>query len=177
MSSSSSVNFDLSLKYVLANEGGFVNDPFDHGGATNFGITQDTLSRYLGRSASVDEVKAVSPDVVAAIYRAGYWNPVHGDEMVHQGIATALFDVGVNRGPSRSVKYAQMVVGCRGDAVNGHMTSAVVQMIKREDPRVFIEDFHELVLEGYKSIVGKSPTQRKFLKGWTRRANRLLTLI
>ena len=32
-------NFSACLRHVLAMEGGFSNDPSDHGGATNWGVT------------------------------------------------------------------------------------------------------------------------------------------
>ena len=36
--------FDVVIERVLAHEGGYVNHPKDPGGATNFGITQRTLT-------------------------------------------------------------------------------------------------------------------------------------
>jgi lysozyme family protein len=54
---------------LLAREGGFVNHPADRGGATKFGITQDTLSAWLGRAASVEDVRALTASEAGAIYR------------------------------------------------------------------------------------------------------------
>ena len=51
-------NFEACLKFVLQFEGGFVNNPKDPGGPTNLGVTQATLSGFLGRQATIDEVKA-----------------------------------------------------------------------------------------------------------------------
>ena len=51
-------------------EGGYSNHPADRGGPTNMGITQATLSEYLGRPASVDEVRSLSRAQAVAIYRS-----------------------------------------------------------------------------------------------------------
>jgi lysozyme family protein len=41
-------NFDKCFKFILQFEGGFTNDPKDPGGPTNLGITQATLSAFIG---------------------------------------------------------------------------------------------------------------------------------
>ena len=65
-------NFPKCVDIVLAKEGGFSNDPNDPGGATNFGITQKTLSAWLedrGQSAAaVDDVKKLTRDTACEIY-------------------------------------------------------------------------------------------------------------
>src|SRR5262245_15160238 len=71
-------NFEACLKFVLQFEGGFVNNPADPGGPTNLGVTQTTLSAFLGRHATVDEVKALTPEKVAPIYRFRFWDHVQG---------------------------------------------------------------------------------------------------
>ena len=54
---------------VIRREGGYVDHPQDRGGPTNFGITQSTLSRHLGRPASADEVRRLERSLAAQIYR------------------------------------------------------------------------------------------------------------
>jgi lysozyme family protein len=40
------MSFDNALRIVLQLEGGYSNDPFDRGGATNYGIVQATYNDY-----------------------------------------------------------------------------------------------------------------------------------
>ena len=54
---------DEMIDDILRREGGYVNHPADRGGPTNYGITQKTLSRYIGRAALTSEVKNLSEDV------------------------------------------------------------------------------------------------------------------
>ena len=43
--------FDACLAVVLVQEGGYSDDPADPGGATNMGITRDTLARLAGNGS------------------------------------------------------------------------------------------------------------------------------
>ena len=49
-------------------EGGLSNDPSDHGGATNWGITAATLAHWRGYSVTAEYVRAIQPDEARAIY-------------------------------------------------------------------------------------------------------------
>src|SRR5215208_1126468 len=95
-------NFEACLQFTLQFEGGFVNDPDDPGGATNLGVTTDTLSDVLGRKATIDDVKKLTPRTVEPIYLQRYWTPVRGDELPF-GLDLAVFDFGVHSGPARAV--------------------------------------------------------------------------
>ena len=71
------ITTDDVITRILAEEGGFSNDPSDHGGATNFGITAAELGRYrgYGRPATVAEVKALTEEEARAIYTTRYVPP------------------------------------------------------------------------------------------------------
>jgi lysozyme family protein len=74
-------NFDQCLSMVLKHEGGFVDHPKDPGGATNMGVTLGTYEQWVGRSVTVEEMKALAFDDVAPIYRKNYWDRVRGDDL------------------------------------------------------------------------------------------------
>jgi len=119
-------NFPAELSDELVYEGGFSDNPRDPGGPTNFGITLHTLSHFLGRQATVDELKAVDDPTKAAIYRNLYWNVVQGDALP-SGIDLCVFDMAVNGGPSRAAKMLQGIVpGVVADGVIGPKTIAAV---------------------------------------------------
>ncbi len=56
------------IQAVMRKEGGFVDHPADRGGATNLGITQATLSVYLGRKATLTDITTLKPEVAREIY-------------------------------------------------------------------------------------------------------------
>jgi lysozyme family protein len=116
-------NFEACLKFVLQFEGGFVNNPDDPGGPTNLGVTQATLSGFLGRQATIADVKALTPEKVAPIYRLRFWDSLHGDELP-VGIDLAVFDFGVHSGPSRGAISLQRVLKLGDDGKIGPVTIA-----------------------------------------------------
>lgn len=89
--------FDALIDAVLAEEGGYTNDPRDPGGATNFGVTV-AVARANGYAG---DMRAMTRDQASAIYRARYWTGVGLDKVatVSQSVAGELFDTGVNMGP------------------------------------------------------------------------------
>lgn len=95
---------------VVAMEGGFSNDPSDHGGATNRGITAAALAHWRGRPVTTADVHAIQPEEARAIYHANYWNTVRGGELPG-GIDLVVFDISVNSGPGRAVKMLQLGSG------------------------------------------------------------------
>jgi lysozyme family protein len=53
---------------ILRKEGAFVNDPVDRGGPTNFGITQNVYSKWLGRMATVAQTRNMDEATAREIY-------------------------------------------------------------------------------------------------------------
>lgn len=99
-------NFDEALKLTLRYEGGFANDPHDPGGATNFGITIATLSHELGRRATVTDVRNMSVETAASIYRKKYWGVV-GADALPSGVDALAFDIAVNSGPGLALRWLE----------------------------------------------------------------------
>jgi lysozyme family protein len=171
--------FDQALDYTFANEGGFSNDKFDHGGATKFGITIGELGRWRKTRASVQDVMNMGAQEAKDIYRAWYWNPLSLDQFRHAGEAMAMFDIGVVMGIGIPPKFAQNICNNHGAHLNidgdiGPLTIAAVNDVSEP---VFIRDFSSFSESRFRSIAAHNPTQNKFLKGWLNRAHRLLTLM
>lgn len=155
-------DFEQAFAYLLKDEGGFSNEKNDKGGATRWGITRSTLSKWRNQPVSIDEMKNLSQAEAKDIYRAWYWHASGCDKIDHNGIATAMFDVAVVRGVSVPVDYALKI--CKGVSIN--------QM----DPKVFIAEFHTLVVQGFTAIAARNQSQQRFLQGWINRADRLISL-
>lgn len=113
--------FTDCLPRVLQDEGGFVDDPKDPGGATKLGVTQATLSHWLKHPATIDDVKALTADTVAPIYEASYWRAAACNQLP-AGVDYMVFDMAVNSGPGRAVRFLQEAVGVPGDGAVGQVT-------------------------------------------------------
>ena len=113
--------FTACLKVVLDNEGGFADDPQDPGGPTKQGVTLNMLSAYLGRSATIADLKALTPRQLGDIYSHYFWRPAHAADCP-AGVDLMVLDAAVNSGPARAVRWLQQAVGVMPDGAVGPAT-------------------------------------------------------
>jgi lysozyme family protein len=62
------------LNDVLQKEGGDVNNSADRGGPTKYGITQATLSKFLERAVTSEDVKNLDIGTARDIYELRYYH-------------------------------------------------------------------------------------------------------
>lgn len=157
-------NFDTAIKLVLEHEGGYVNDPADPGGETNYGISK--------RSYPDVDVKNLTQAQAIDIYRRDFWDKQWA-LIVSQDLSTALLDASVNMGRTAAVKLLQKAVNkayCRDlieiDGVFGNATLAAVN----EAPDEVLREFRAHRTLFYVDLAWVKPEMKKFLPGWIRRA-------
>lgn len=155
-------NFDYAFDLVMQSEGGYVNDPSDHGGETNLGVTKAAWAAYLGRPIQDGEMKALTQEMVKPFYKKMYWDKLRGDELPG-GVDYAAFDFGVNAGVGQAAKFIQRTAGVTADGAIGPGTMAAVAKM---DPVVLLSGFTRQKEDFYNSIIERNPTQEKFRKGW-----------
>ena len=156
-------NFDVCFDLMLAHEGGYVHHEKDPGGRTNHGVTQRVWEEWLGRPVSEKEMRALTPTMVKPLYKRKYWDACRADDLV-AGVDYVVFDVSVNSGPGRAIKFLQSCVGVTVDGGFGPATLAAVKKAE-EDPARLIELYCAKRLEFLQSL----KTFETFGKGWSRR--------
>ena len=156
-------NFDAALQHVLKSEGGYVNHPADPGGRTNLGVTARTWADWIGHEPSEKEMRELTPEKVAPLYKRKYWDAIKGNDLP-SGVDYCVFDCAVNSGPGRAAKMLQEVVGTKPDGAIGPATLAAIRAM---DPLVLINKYADKRLAFWQSL----PTFDTFGKGWTRRGN------
>jgi len=160
-------NFPAALKRTLKYEGGYSNNPADPGGPTMKGVTLNRYSAFLGRQATVDELKAIPESHLLAIYSSGYWDLCKCDSLP-PGLDACVFDWAVNSGPGKAVKALQRLSGATPDGVVGPKTlAAVTAWVRSHGLKNCIALYQNERMEYVESLA----TFPVFGKGWTRRVN------
>jgi lysozyme family protein len=161
-------DFNVSIEYVLQNEGGYVNNPSDPGNATNYGITMATLCAWRKAPVTEQDVQELTVDEAKQIYQAGWWEPLNLGQLP-QDIATALLDTAVNLGQATAIAMAQKCVSVTSDGIMGPMT---INALRSTDNFGFLYNFINSVQEYYLSL-----GNTVFLKGWLARSRRMILLL
>jgi len=168
---------DEMIDEILRREGGYVDHPNDRGGPTKFGITQNTLSRYIGRVALKSEVQSLSEDVARDIYERNYYEGPRINRLPEQ-IQPFIFDCAVNHGPRRAIRFVQSVANQAGyqprldeDGAMGPNTLKGAKWAQEQMGDLFLKALLEERRNFYLTIVAASPSQEVFLRGWMNRVN------
>jgi lysozyme family protein len=155
------MNFTEALEHVLKHEGGFVNHPSDPGGMTNLGVTRAVWEEWVKRGSSEAEMRSLTPEMVAPLYKQKYWDRVKCDDLP-SGVNYVVFDASVNSGTGRAAKWLQQAVGAVADGAIGPNTLAKV---KAHDADSLVNAYCDNRLNFLKGL----KTFDTFGRGWTRR--------
>lgn len=170
-------SFEEAVALVFKHEGGYVNNPADAGGATNFGITIAVLQAWRNKAlapaqvlVTADAVKALTLAEAKSIYNLNYWKPIGGYEIESQDVANACMDMAVLRGVGAAAKSMQEAVKAKADGVIGPKT---IQLINHTPPAVFLNTFRSLCVKRFAALVAAKPSQAEFIVGWVNRAEEI----
>lgn len=163
---------------IIRVEGGYVNDPADSGGETNFGITEEVARAFGFTGAMRGMPRATAFD----IYAARYWDAVRGDELaaLSEAVAFEVVDTGVNMGQARAVTFLQRslnVLNLGGklypdltvDGLAGAMTTnALRQYLAVRDEGALLKALNCLQGAYYIELAERREKDERFVYGWLR---------
>ena len=117
----SALSFEQIFDRVLGHEGGYVNDPRDPGGETNWGITKRTAQAngYHG------DMRALTRAQAFRIYAEAFWKRYQCDKLP-SAVAYQFFDACVNHGAGNAARMLQRAVGVLDDGIIGNVTLAAI---------------------------------------------------
>ena len=175
---------------IVAREGGYVNDPDDPGGATNFGVTIHTMRR-LGMDLDGDgqvtpaDVRRLSRGQARAIFVRHYFE-APGIGRLPEALQASVFDMYVNAG-ANAVRLLQRLLNRMGhslsvDGIIGPLTAAAAAAAARAAPDYIADAYGIERRNYYYRVADARPASRKYARrrdggkgGWITRAEEFIS--
>lgn len=175
---------------IVAREGGYVNDPDDPGGATNFGVTIHTMRR-LGLdldgdgAVSTADVRRLTRRQAEDIFVQHYFNGPRINTLPAP-LQASVFDMYVNAG-ANAVKILQrllnkMRIDVVVDGVIGPQTAAATAQAYTAAPDHLVDAYGIARRNYYYALADRRPTSRKYARrrdggkgGWITRAEEFIS--
>ncbi|KIN64762.1 peptidoglycan-binding protein [Sulfitobacter noctilucicola] len=174
---------------IVIREGGFVNDPDDPGGATNFGVTIHTMRRLgvdITNDGVVDvrDVRALSRGQAVDIFIKHYFAQPRIGELP-QPLQASVFDMYVNAG-NNAIRILQQLLRDIGinvtvDGLLGPQSIAAATQAMRAAPNHLVDAYGIARRNYYFRLADKRAASRKFARsraggkgGWIKRAEEFI---
>lgn len=175
---------------IVAREGGYVNDPDDPGGATNYGVTIGTMKSLgldLNKDRRVDatDVRMLTRAQAQQIFVEHYFRRPRLSDLP-PAVQASVFDMYVNAG-TNAVKILQRLVARMGfsataDGVIGPQTVAAAHDAAAAAPDHFADAYGIARRNYYYSLADQRPASRKYARsksggkgGWITRAEEFIS--
>jgi len=176
-------------KEIVAREGGYVNDPDDPGGATNFGVTINTMRRLgldLDRDGDVDaqDVKQLTRSRAVDIFVTYYFERPRIAELP-EALHATVFDMYVNAG-GNAIKILQRLLNemgypCVVDGALGPNSIGAARAADAAAPQHLVDAYGIARRNYYFRIADRRPASRKYARtraggkgGWIKRAEEFI---
>jgi lysozyme family protein len=175
---------------IIAREGGFVDDPADPGGATNFGVTIHTMRRLgldLDRDGDVDasDVRRLTKRQARDIFTDHYFRRP-GIAQLPEELQPSVFDMYVNAG-ANAVRILQRLLADFGhpipaDGVIGPKTASAAAAAHAAAPAHLADAYGIARRNYYYALADRRPASRKYARrkdggkgGWILRAEEFIS--
>lgn len=146
--------FRTYIDRILGSEGGYVNDPRDPGGETNWGIAKRFYPDL--------DIAHITRDQAIEIYYRDFWARLGGGSALANALVFQLLDAGVNHGIGNAVRMLQRAVGVLDDGNIGALTLAAIVLLPVDK---VIMRFNAERVDFYTKLAGWDT----FGRGWARR--------
>lgn len=175
---------------IIRREGGYVNDPDDPGGATNFGVTIGTMQR-LGLDLDGDgritpkDVRILSKEQAADIFIKQYYERPRIN-LLPEPLQPSVMDMYVNAG-GNAVKILQRLLRefdepVTVDGALGPQSAKATERAMAKAPEFFVDAYGIARRNYYYRLAENRPSLRKFARrrnggkgGWIKRAEEFIS--
>ena len=161
-------DFAKAFENLISIEGGYVNDKFDRGGETKFGICKQCYPNL--------DIKNLTLENAKRIYRRDYWDRLKLNDIKNQAVAEEIFDTGVNCGSRTAARFLQEALnilngsGGKPLVVDGIIGSKTIRACNQyRYPKALLKAMNGLQFVHYLEIIKRDPEQERFFRGWLTR--------
>ena len=180
-------DFTQANALVKKAEGGFQINPSDGGNwtggeqgsgilvGTNWGVSAPVYAKYLGRTPTEADMRGMLQSTAQAIYRADYWDTIHGNNMDNQSVANLIYDAAINEGQGTAAIMARQTLNDLGaspkyDESKNYWDNDIIDAINKVDSEDFFNKYKSLRLQKYQN----DPNASVFLAGWKSRLSGII---
>ncbi len=152
------MSFEVAFNLLIEKEGGYVNDPYDRGGETKYGISKSAYPHLDIKSLTLEQAKQ--------IYYRDYWLPSKADRLPPQ-LGIMHFIAAVNIGVKRANRLLQRALNRQGFSlvVDGIIGEKTLSAVKKANLSRLLADY-TIELNRYYLKIGN----KRYLKGWINRS-------
>lgn len=171
--------FLTSWKKLVNVEGGYVDDPSDSGGATNWGVTERVAREFGYRGHMRDLPRELAEEIA----KKKYWDVMSLDDIapLSYKVAYELFDTGYNTGTTRPSTWLQRALNGLNNRerlyqdlnVDGRIGPITISMLRAyldkrglQGEDVLVRLLNGLQAAFYLELVERREKDEKFLYGW-----------
>ena len=149
-------------------DSGYVDDPSDSGGETNYGITQKTYDPSGNK-----RIRDISIAEVRVIYEQNYWKVAKCDiiSTIAPIIAISTFDTAVNCGTTTAIRLLQEALGVK--SIDGLLGPLTLEALKNSNQLALLGSLSIRRQRYYAHLCQLYPKNLKFLIGWVLRTVRV----
>lgn len=161
------MTFPIAFEELILIEGGYNHDPFDRGGKTKFGVSQQSYPDL--------DIENLTLEDAQAIYRRDYWDALRLDQVDSDLISHEMFDTAVNMWVVVAAKCAQKAANLlspgslKVDGLFGPRSVAVINQTASVNVYALFKAMNGYQFMEYVDIIENKPKQIRFIKGWMKR--------
>ena len=176
-------SFDAAIKVVLMHEGGYVNNPNDSAGATNYGVSLKFLADHPDEGdfngdghVDIHDIMNMTREEAIAIYKEFWWDKYGYAKILDETVATKVFDFSINMGSVRAHKLLQQALNTAFglkltvDGILGPASFNILAAVANNDEQKLITSYCDCAWGFYQSLVANNPKFGVFKNGWRSRA-------
>jgi len=162
-------NFDKAFKVVIGIEGGYVNNQYDRGGETKYGISKRAYPNLDIKNLTLEDAKRV--------YYRDYWIASGIEYIDDYKIQLELFDTAVNMGTYKAKTILQEALNLlnrnernfKDLIVDGQIGRITISAYNKVNKEILLKVLNGLQFMNYVRIVENDKSQEIFMNGWMRR--------